>query len=270
MDPELDQGDTMSRATYLYCLVRAAAPPPLAEAPPGVPGAGPVRLLPVNEGLWLAVADVPLPDYGSEEIRRGLQDLSWVSERALPHEAVVEHFSHAGAIVPMKLFTLFTSDERAVTHVRGDRERLGRALDRTAGRVEWGVRIRFDESRAQEVVAAEARAAGGDGKSAGTNFLLRKKMEQEASRTLAARLRTAADEAFAELSAEAAETVRREAPTPEAGARLLLDAAFLVSEDRAAQFEEVVARCAKRLVDRACEVTLTGPWPPYHFIEEVR
>lgn len=264
----------MSRATYLYCLVRASAAPPLAEALSGVPGAGPVRLLPVDEGLWLAAADVPLADYGSEEIRRGLQDLSWVSERALPHEAVVEHFARAGTIVPMKLFTLFTSDERALAHVQGDRERLGRALDRTAGRVEWGVRIRFDESRAQEVAAAEAKAAGGDGigksPGTGTNFLLRKKMEQEASRTLAARLRTAADEAFAELAAESAESVRREAPTPEAGARLLLDAAFLVSEDRAAQFEAVVARCAKRLVDRACEVTLTGPWPPYHFIEEVR
>jgi hypothetical protein len=269
VDPDLDEG-TMSRATYLYCLIRAAAAPPLAEAPPGVPGAGPVRLLPVDEGLWLAAADVPLADYGSEEIRRGLQDLSWVSERALPHESVVEHFARVGAIVPMKLFTLFTSDERALAHVQGDRERLDRALDRTAGRVEWGVRIRFDESRAQEVVAAEAKAAGGDGKGTGTNFLLRKKMEQEASRTLTARLRTEADEAFTALSTEAAEAIRREAPTPEAGARLLLDAAFLVAEDRAAQFEGVVARCAERLVARACEVTLTGPWPPYHFIEEVR
>jgi hypothetical protein len=51
---------------------------------------------------------------------------------------------------------------------------------------------------------------------------------------------------------------------------MLLDAAFLVPEDRAAAFESVVARCAERLADRACEVTLTGPWPPYHFIEEAR
>jgi hypothetical protein len=269
VDSDLDEGDPMSRATYLYCLVRAAAAPPLAEVPSGVPGAGPVRLLPVDDGLWLAATDVPLPDYGSEEIRRGLQDLSWVSERALPHEAVVEHFTRAGAVVPLKLFTLFTSDERALAHMRGDRGRLDRTLDRIAGRAEWGVRIRFDESRAKEVVAAETRAVGGDGKSAGTNFLLRKKLEQEASRTLAARLRTEADEAFAELSAEAAEAVRREAPTPEAGARLLLDAAFLVPESHTAEFEGAVARCAERLTARACEVTLTGPWPPYHFIEEV-
>lgn len=259
----------MSRATYLYCLLRAAAPP-LADAPPGVPGAGPLRLLPVDEGLWLAAADVPLPEYGSEEIRRGLQDLSWVSDRALAHEAVVEHFARAGAIVPLKLFTLFTSDERALAHVRDDRGRLDRVLDRTAGRAEWGVRVRFDESRAKEVAAAEARAAGGGGQSAGTNFLLRKKVEQEASRTLATRLRAEADEIFTELSAEAAEAVRREAPTPEAGARLLLDAAFLVPESRAAEFEGAVARCAGRLADRACELTLTGPWPPYHFIEEAR
>lgn len=260
----------MSRATYLYCLMRTAAHPSLTDAPPGVPGAGPLRPLPVGDGLWLIASDVPLPDYGSEEIRRRLQDLSWVSGRALAHEAVVEHFARAGAIIPMKLFTLFTSDERAVAHVQEGRERLDRALDRTAGRAEWGVRIRFDESRAKEVAAAEAKAAGGDGKGTGTNFLLRKKVEQEASRTLLTRLRAEADEAFAALSAEAAEALRREAPTPEAGARMLLDAAFLVPEDRAAAFEGAVARCSERLAARACEVTLTGPWPPYHFIEEAR
>lgn len=260
----------MSRATYLYCLLRTAAQPPLEDAPPGVPGAGPLRLLPVDDGLWLVASDVPLPEYGSEEIKRRLQDLSWVSGRALAHEAVVECFARAGVIIPMKLFTLFTSDERAVAHVQESRERLDRALDRTAGRAEWGVRIRFDESRAKEVATTEAKTAEGDGKGSGTHFLLRKKREQEASRTLLTRLRAEADEAFAALSAEAAEAVRREAPTPEAGARMLLDAAFLVPEDRAAAFEGVVARCSEHLAARACEVTLTGPWPPYHFIEEAR
>jgi hypothetical protein len=29
-----------------------------------------------------------------------------------------------------------------------------------------------------------------------------------------------------------------------------------------------VARRAERLRESACEVTLTGPWPPYNFLEE--
>jgi acyl-CoA dehydrogenase len=45
--------------------------------------------------------------------------------------------------------------------------------------------------------------------------------------------------------------------------------AFLVPADRRTEWEAIVERCAARLVPRACNVTLTGPWPPYNFIAEV-
>ncbi len=107
--------------------------------------------------------------------------------------------------------------------------------------------------------------------SGGTAFLLRKKLEQDASRELAARLRAEMDETFAELAQGAAESLRREpAAPPEQGGRLLLDAAFLVPAGKSDDFEALVEQCAARLAPRACEVTLTGPWPPYHFIEEAR
>jgi hypothetical protein len=258
----------MTVATCLYCLVRAEAPPPLAAGPPGLPGCGPPRSLAVDSGLWLVVADAPLPEYGSEEIQSRLPDLSWVSDRALAHEAVVESCAGAGTVVPMKLFTLFTSDERALAHVREGRERLDRVLDRVAGCAEWGVQVRFVEARAREVLAGEMRQAGAP--ASGTSFLLRKKLEQDASRVLASRLRSEVDEVFAELSRGAAEALRREPVTPEAGARMLLDAAFLVRADRAAEFEGLVGGSAGRLQAQACEVTLTGPWPPYNFLEEAR
>ncbi len=258
----------MSEATYLYCLVRAPREPSLTGAPPGLSGLSPLRALEVGDGLWLIAASAPLPDYGSEEIQRRLSDLSWVSDRALAHEAVVEHFSGTGAVLPMKLFTLFASDERAAAHVHESRARLDRVLDRVDGQVEWGVRVRLDDARAREVLAAEARETAG-GRSAGTAFLLRKKLEQDASRELAGRLRSEMDAVFAELAEGASEAVRREpVAAPESGGRLLLDAAFLVPRERSADFEAIVERCAARLAPRACDVTLTGPWPPYNFIAE--
>jgi gas vesicle protein GvpL/GvpF len=260
--------DRMSEATYLYCLVRAPEKPSLAGAPPGLPGLSPLRALPAGDGLWLIAAGAPLSEYASEEIQRRLSDLSWVSDRALAHEAVIECFAAGGAAaVPMKLFTLFSSDERAAAFIREDRERLGRVLDRVEARVEWGVRVRLDDVRAREALAAEAQAGAG-GRSAGTAFLLRKKLEQDASRELAGRLRSEMDAVFAELAEGASEAVRREpVAVPESGG-LLLDAAFLVPRERSADFEAIVERCATRLAPRACDVTLTGPWPPYNFIAE--
>lgn len=263
MGPDLE-AVMRTAATYVYCLVRTPGTLPVEGAPPGLPGLSAPRALAVGDGLWLVAADAPLPEYGAASIQANLQDLDWVSNRAMAHEAVVEHFGKMGTVVPMKLFTLFAGDDRALEHIRAERRRLDRVLDRIAGCQEWGVLVRFDEAKAREVAAEEARSAAGS-RSAGTAFLLRKKMEQEASRTMRDRLRGEMDEVFSDLEAQAAEARRREPVSP---SPLLLDGAFLVRSNQTPSFERTVDRWAQRLSERACEVTLTGPWPPYNFIGE--
>src|SRR5688572_17770531 len=98
--------------------------------PRGLAGAGPVRLLDAGERLWLVAADAPLARYGAAAIERGLRDLTWVSACAMGHEGVVEHFARRATVIPMKLFTLFASDERAVAHVQRTRRRLDRLITR--------------------------------------------------------------------------------------------------------------------------------------------
>lgn len=258
----------MSMATYLYCLVRHQGELSLAGAPPGLPGLGELRALDLGDGLWLVAASAPLPDFSSGRIEERLTDLDWVSTCALAHEAVIEHLRDAPALLPLKLFTLFASDERALAHLRGSRESLDKVLDRVAGRVEWGVRVRLDEARAREALAAEARQAA-QPSGTGTSFLLRKKQEQEASRDLAGRLRAEVDAGWPDLAAQASEAVRRPpATTPEQGGKVFLDAALLVPAGRTAELEAAVDRFATRVGPKGGEVTLTGPWPPYHFVEE--
>src|SRR5206468_8300348 len=66
-------------ATYVYCLVARAKRPRLTGVPAGLPGTGPVRLLDVDPGRYLVVADAPLSRYGEKAIQRGLSDLAWIS-----------------------------------------------------------------------------------------------------------------------------------------------------------------------------------------------
>lgn len=258
----------MSNATYLYCLLRGSSAPSLTGAPSGLPGLGELRALEIAPALWLVAASAPLPEFSSERIEERLTDLDWVSACALAHEAVIEHLRDAPALLPLKLFTLFASAERALDHLRASREPLDKVLDRVAGRVEWGVRVRLDEARAREALAAETRQSTTPSGS-GTSFLLRKKQEQEASRDLAGRLRAEVDAGWPELAAQAAEAVRRQsATTPEQGGKVFLDAALLVPANRTAELEAAVDRFATRVGPKGGEVTLTGPWPPYHFVEE--
>jgi hypothetical protein len=256
----------MSTATYLYCLVQSEKAPSLQRAPPGLPGAGRPRAIDAGRGLWLVAADAPLARYGERPIEEGLQDLAWVSSVAVPHEAVVEHLAKNGTVVPMKLFTLFHSDERALEHVAKQRKRIDRLVERIEGREEWGVRMLLDEVSALRAARSEAQTASGG--APGAAFLLRKKKEQDAAREVIEHARDRADELFEVLAAKADDARRRPPPPGEVGKRVLLDAAFLLPRRKTKAFGAAVRAEAKKLSGRHYQLTLTGPWPAYTFVAD--
>jgi len=257
----------MSSATYLYCLVQSARLPSFSGAPAGLPGTGKPRAIDAGGGLWLIAADAPLDRYGEKPIERGLQDLAWVSTVAVPHEAMVEHLARKGTVVPMKLFTLFRSDERALEHIARQRKRIDRLVERIEGREEWGLRVLLDEQAALRRARDEAQAVSARG-TPGAAFLLRKQKEHEVAREAIERARDRADELF-ELLARNADDARRRPPPPgDVGKRVLLDAAFLLPRKKAKGFQSKVRAEAKKLADRDYQLTLTGPWPAYTFVAD--
>jgi hypothetical protein len=222
------------------------------------------RALRVTAGLWLVVADAPLSHYSGPRIEAGLRDLGWVSRCAVAHEAVVEHVGRSGAAVaPMKMFTLFADDARAVAHVTRLRKKIDALLARVAGRQEWGLRVTLDERRA----LARMTSPDGGGPTSGTAFLLRKKEQKDAAQRLAAQARVEADRIFDHLAAHA-DDARRRRPTADTAGRLLLEAVFLVQTAGARRFRSEVARQARALATDGYDLGLSGPWPPYSFVSD--
>jgi Gas vesicle synthesis protein GvpL/GvpF len=256
----------MSTATYLYCLLRSAREPSLRAAPAGLPGAGRPRAIDAGGGLWLVAADAPLERYGEKPIERGLRNLAWVSSVAVPHEAVVEHVARNGTVVPMKLFTLFRSDTRALEHVAKRRKRIDRLVERIEGREEWGLRVLLDETAALRRARDEAQAVAPG--APGAAFLLRKKKEHDLAREVIEHARDRADGLFELLAVQADDARRRPPPPGEVGKRVLLDAAFLLQRKKAKAFQTKVRAEAKKLAGRDYQLTLTGPWPAYTFVSD--
>jgi hypothetical protein len=203
-------------------------------------------------------ATAPLELYGSDVINAHLRDLHWVSERALAHEAVVEAFLDAGDVLPLNLFTLFADDERARNHVRGRRAEIGRILDGLAGCREWSLRIGCVQSVEGSEVPPEAPAQSG------REFLARKRRRLDGAKSIAAHAADRAEAVVAELAGLARE-VRRPGSTSEGARDQVAGAVLLV---RTAD-EEDLQRRTRELAAEGIGVTLTGPWPAYHFIEEV-
>jgi Gas vesicle synthesis protein GvpL/GvpF len=250
--------------TYVYCLVRGSRKPALRRVAGGLPGAGPARALDAGNGLWLIAADVDDAEYSEKAIAAGLQDLEWVSARAVGHEAIIEQFLSAPAVLPMQLFTIFKSDARALEYVTKNRRRIDRILERIDGHVEWGVRLTWDEQAARAAVEDAHRPGGASG---GAAYLARKKDLRDVNRAQLADARAEATRVFKDLSRHATDAVRRTSTEQAApGSRLLLDAAYLVPARRGAAFKTAVRQRVRGLQAAGLAVSVTGPWPAYNFI----
>ena len=245
-------------ATYLYCVLRSAKKPHAGRVPAGLAGGARPRLVPAGRSLWLVVSEVPLERYGAEHLETALRDLDWVAQIAVAHEAVVEHFARArGTVVPMKLFTMFSTETRAVSEMAGRRTHIDAVLKRIAGCEEWGVRVMRGAQR-PKVHAGEVRS--------GAAFLAARKAVRDRALESVVKASGAAATVFDELAPLARDARRRDG-APSGAVPPLLDAAFLVPAAKRARFRTAARRVAKVCAEAGAEMTLTGPWPAYNFVQ---
>jgi Gas vesicle synthesis protein GvpL/GvpF len=247
--------------SYVFCLIRSNRQPTMPRISEGMPGGRDLRVIEVGEQLWAIVQRVPEAAYGETALARGLQNLDWVGPRAIAHERVIELFLSTPALLPMHLFTLFSSDDRVVQHVQSDGTRIRRLLKRVEGKVEWGLRLTFDEKAASAKVSKRPVTSG-------TEFLARKRDVLGVNRTRVKAARGAADRVYKSMSRLATAAQRRSSLERAApGSRLLLDAAFLVPAAKSGAFRSAVRQQMRDLRAAGVTISLTGPWPPYNFVE---
>ena len=123
--------------------------------------------------------------------------------------------------MPMKLFTLFTSDAAAVEQSQRDARRIARVRERLRGRAEWGVRMRRQDEPVDLPSPPRAAARPRVPEAQGAGARVRAATPRRPAR---------AERAFQALRKLAAAAVRKD--VPENAGRLLLDAVFLVTARR--------------------------------------
>ncbi|MER7588132.1 GvpL/GvpF family gas vesicle protein [Micromonospora sp. NPDC127501] len=245
---------------WLHGVVRDAEPATLA-AIGGMDG-GPVRAVSAA-GLVAVVSTAPLDEYGEQPLRRNLEDLAWLERAARAHHAVVEALARRGPVVPARLATVHTDDERVAGSLTVRRAELLAALDRLTGRGEWGVKGYL----VRETATDSAETAGGGG--VGTAYLRRRRAQLTAREERQQVVSAAADTVHDALC-ELAVAGRRHAPQDRrlsgASTPMVLNGAYLVDVAALPRFTELVGVLGDR--HPGLHLELTGPWPAYSFVAE--
>ncbi|MFF5259708.1 GvpL/GvpF family gas vesicle protein [Actinomadura viridis] len=261
-------------AVYLYGVARGLDPAAL-EGTTGVAGTA-VRAVAAGD-LTALVSTVRLDQYGEEALRANLEDLTFLEETARAHHHVVDRAARAAPTAPVRIATLYRDDERIGEILTQRREQFTEVLDSITGRTEWGVKAyahpdAYEEAPAATGTTATAGTGTGTGTSAGAGAgtaYLKRRQDQRRRREDATRRITAQAEAVHDELAGHAVAARRHPPQdPRLSGHqgtLILNTAYLVDDEASQAFLKVADDIAARLP--GIEVEVTGPWPPYSFIE---
>jgi hypothetical protein len=260
----------MSSVLYLYGFVPRGTRSP----GPGVPGLDGSVVQVLELGPFAAAVSVMDADeYGEGNVEARLKDLAWVGSRGARHETVVTWFADHATILPARLLTVFSSDEalRAESAKRADA--IEAALERFRSAREWDLKVSYDATvltahlgeLSQDISLLDKEIQDSQ---PGRRYLLERRRADLAKNETAAVARRLARDLLGNLRRFAEEVSELDNPLALGGpdeVPVVLNAALLVRQDRAAALEEAAAPLLAALRSQGVQAALTGPWAPYRF-----
>lgn len=257
----------MTPALWVYALTRGPLPDSWSDRPTGVGGTAVEAV--EAAGLVALVGRVDPGEYGAEALHRNLSDLPWLEATARAHHEVTAAAWRHGPVVPVRLATVYRTEEAIRAVLTDRRTELCEVLEQITGRAEWGVKGYATRTSAEGLHAAARPTDAGrpaNAPGAGADYLRRRRASlaaAEAAQDAAARSAAAV---HAELT-RYAESARRHRPQERALSGvsdwMALNGAYLVATTREEEFHDVVRELRTR--HPALRLDLTGPWPPYSF-----
>jgi Gas vesicle synthesis protein GvpL/GvpF len=236
-------------AWYAYCITEQQTlsngtrtrRPALLEGIQGVNGAA---VLSYPSGEFSVVV--------SEYERNGEQ----LGEKSvLEHARVVSVCFRTGTVLPFRFGTIFDTDDALRLAVRANRRTFGQSVARLRGKAEMHLKVLVRDGVLRDAMADVALPD-----TVGGEYLikLREKAAKDRERQTKARaLSVQVHKLFNPLEEEI--SCKRVDSNG-----MLIDIAHLIDSKSVEKYQNRYSSAAKQL--KNCELLISGPWPPYHFL----
>ena len=232
-------------AWYAYCISEQAnfqqgrvRRPFLIESLKGV-NANPVRGFPCGEFVVI-VSEIehgqPLPE-----------------QSAMQHARIVSECFKVATLLPFKFGTVFESDEALRHAVRNNKKTFADSIAKLRGKSEMHIKVTVRrEAAIAEVLSVLPHKAGGE-------YLTRLKEQANRDRERQSRARALTVQVSKLLN-----PLQEEVSCKKVTAGMVLDIAHLIDSAGVEKYQSRYSSALRQFKD--VEISLSGPWPPYHFM----
>jgi hypothetical protein len=245
---------------------------PLEQAIRGIDPRCSVRAVGCGEMVAL-VSDVSLAEFDLDTLGERLQSRPWLEMLAIGHQRVMTALFDSYTLLPLKICTLYTDEERIYDLLAANRTLFAATLDRLEGTSEWGVKFYCDHTvlaawseqgapQLQQLAAMTAAA------SPGARYMLEKRLKRAAEQ-LADEMARSETQAVATRLTEVTRAAQQNQPQPTAvhghGDEMMLNGTYLLGDEELPAFMAVLDDLREHYEARGFSLELTGPWPAYSF-----
>lgn len=184
---------------------------------------------------------------------RGPEALTQTSMREFAH--VISECFHRTTVLPFRFGTVFEDDEALRRSVRTNRKSFSETVERLRGKAEMHIKLTIrDGSMKDAMMDVQLPNSVGD------EYLKQLREKASRHRERQTKARALSMQMHKLLNPLAEEVLCRRAQSGE----MELDIAHLIDHKALDKYQNRWTSAQRQL--KNCEVAMSGPWPPYHFI----
>ncbi len=181
-------------------------------------------------------------EFAEDQLRANLGDMEWVERVARRHEASLEEVRSRATVVPMRMCTVYRTQDGVREMLRREASNLDEALSHLDGKTEWGLKGFVDPRRFAEHHSPQTDAEE-EGAGEGASYMQRRRQERDADERMKELIEQTAAEIHERLVVVADDALVLPPQRPELSGHdgeMALNAAYLVDDGAEGGFREAV------------------------------
>ena len=260
---------------YIYCIRPKLANTLPAKAK-GIEFGGKISVIPFKD-IEAVVSEVDISQFNEKQIEDKLQeDIKWAERNVQRHHGIVAEAYKTEIVIPMKFGTIFKTKKGLEAMLAKHYKKFKKLLACLAGKQEWGVKIYLEYEKFVEFLKKENEEVKKMEESKltmseGAQWYVDKKIDELISEESEEEIEKQLQRIAKRLEDCCEQTALCDLLPKEATMGMnkdnIFNAAYLIDNDKLDYFKKMLQETRKECDQIGAALVVTGPWPPYNFVD---